>query len=89
MLLFREQLDLIENQVLNKDQLLSLLTNIQNISEAQFLFHEFELSPHLICVSTDTQAHLFIDQLPIIYQFKQQGPEISIQDQNQCLDIII
>ena len=88
-LLFKDQSDLIKTQVLNKDQLLSLLANIQNIAEAQFLFHEFELLPHLIHVSTDTQAHLFLDQLPLIYSQKHRDQEANIKDQNQCLDIII
>lgn len=89
MLLFEDQPDLIATQVLNKDQLLSLLVNIQHIAEAQFLFHEFELLPQLIHVSTDTQAHLFLDQLPLVYSHKHQSQEASVKDQNQCLDTII
>jgi hypothetical protein len=52
---------LVQTSALNKDQLLSLTTTAQALSEGQLLFHEFELSADTIFVLSNLRVILVVN----------------------------
>lgn len=75
---------LVHSSPLNKDQLLSLTTTAQALSEEQLLFHEFELSADTVFVLSNLRVILVINQLPVL---SNDHPAPVTQD--ECEDIII
>lgn len=75
---------LVQASPLNKDQLLSLTTTAQALSEGQLLFHEFELSADTVFALSNLRLVLIVNQLPVL---SNDHPAPVTQD--ECEDIII
>ena len=75
---------LAQTSPLNKDQLLSLTTTAQALSEGQLLFHEFELSADTVFVLSNLRVVLVVNQLPVL---SNDYPAPVTQD--ECEDIVI